>query len=306
MKYSRCDVILIDGMNICIKEAFSPRNLRYRGRGVDVVYGFFRLLERVLDDNPGAICVVAWDGGSHRRVAESKKGVSDGIIPEYYKENREQQKSQKVMDIMESAFEQIEDVENILKLTAVSQVRVNGFEGDDIINTYSRYFDELGKTVLIVSTDKDFYQCLSDNISICTPSFEQYNKSRFMDDFGFDPSLWVDKGALEGETKSSGDNIFGAPGFGDVYSTRYVKEYGDLESIISAIQSKPEKTPREISLIANVDRVRLARSLKRMDVIGGLPDASRVSPGQESLGLLKDSFFNLGLIDLANGCEVLI
>jgi DNA polymerase-1 len=295
------DVILIDGMNICVREAFSPRNLKHRGRGADVICGFFSLMFRVMNMNPGASCVVAWDGGSFRRVDESKAAVACGIVPEFYKENRKKPKNSKVTETMESVFEQTDTVREILEHTTAIQVKVRGVEGDDIINTYSKMCSGEGKRVLIVSADKDFYQCISDNVSIYTIKGEIYDKATFVAEFGIQPEQWVDKGALEGETGSSGDNIFGVPGFGEKNSLKYVREFGDIESIISSISAKEVKSSKESVLLAHIDRLRLARSLKKMDIIGGLPV---VSPAAGDEHELRDAFFKLGLIELIRHCRV--
>lgn len=301
------NLVLVDGMNVCIREAFSPRNRKYRGRCLDVIVGFIELMISIRRMNPEASIIVAWDSGSKRRTMESKKGVEDGIVPEYYKENRKKNLDSKIAETMESAFEQISDIREMLKSTSITQTKIDGFEGDDIINTYVSVANQSGLKALIISSDKDFYQCLSDNVSILPVYGEIYTKKKFVDEYGFEPALWVDKGALEGETKSSGDNIFGIYGFGDKISSSYVRQYGDIENIIKAVLLIEEKSTREKELANNIDRLRLAKSLKKMDIIEDECfknyNKNNINDGENNR--MRECLFKFGLIHLARDCKTL-
>jgi hypothetical protein len=74
------------------------------------------------------------------------------------------------------------------------------------------------------------------------------------------------------------DNIHGAEGWGPVTACKYVKEFGGLEEVILAVQAKEKKSKKEQVLLESIPKVRLARSLKAMDVIPNVPKPRIVKP----------------------------
>ena len=91
-----------------------------------------------------------------------------------------------------------------------------------------------------------------------------WTEERFKMEFGYSPTLWNDKGALEGEV---GDTICGVEGWGVVTATKYIEQYGKIESIIEAVKTKEKLSKREQVLLNQVERAYLARSLKQMDLV---------------------------------------
>jgi 5'-3' exonuclease len=82
-------LLLIDGKNMCHRVFWTHQELQYKGRHTGVLYGFFRQLIFLRKKFPEHYLVVAWDRGYARRKAESQAGVTAGIIPSAYKEQRE-------------------------------------------------------------------------------------------------------------------------------------------------------------------------------------------------------------------------
>lgn len=70
---------------------------------------------------------------------------------------------------------------------------------------------------------------------------------------------------------NSKDDIFGVDGWGAVTANKYVRQYGDLESVIAGVQAIEKKSKKEQTLINSIPRVRLAKSLKKMDLVPDLP-----------------------------------
>lgn len=273
-------LLLIDGTNLCFREFFAKKNLKYKGKNVDVLFGVFKSLISFHKKWPNHFRVIAWEGGYARRLAESIAGVEAGLCPETYKENRrrkaaESKESPDPAVDMESLFEQMDMLQQEgLPLTKTLQVRVKGYEADDVLHTYADYANRHNGHAVIISSDQDFYQSISDNVEVYDPrSRETWTKERFEMEFSYSPELWVDKGAIEGEVGPSKDNIFGIDGWGPKTANQYVTEYGDCDAILEALQSKPEKKrgKREQTYIDQYDRLMLAKSLKRMDIIPEVP-----------------------------------
>jgi len=299
-------LLLIDGMNLCFREFFSKKNLRYKGRNVDVLFGVFKSLISLHKKWPSHFRIIAWEGGYERRLAESAAGVEKGLCPETYKQNRRRKAAEYKenpdpnMD-MDSLFEQINSLQNKgLPLTRTLQVKINGYEADDVLNTYADYVNRHKGHAVIISSDQDFFQCLSDNVDVYDPrSHDLWTRQRFEREFSYSPNLWVDKGAIEGEVGASKDNIFGVDGWGPKTANQYVTEYGDCDAILKALMDKPSGKlgKREQTYIDQFERLMLAKSLKRMDIINGVPIPRLLR--QLDTSELKKFFMEFGFLSLA-------
>lgn len=266
-------LLLIDGTNLCFREFFSNKNLSHKGKAVDVLYGVFKSLSSFHKKWPDHFRIVAWEGGYERRLAESEEAVRSGLIPSSYKQNRRDKAADPDPGIdLEPLFEQMAILEELLVRTRTLQVRIKGYEADDVLNSYAEWAVRHGGEAVIISSDQDFYQCLRPNVEVYDArAKELWTIERFEKEFGFPPSLWVDKGAIEGEIGPSKDNIFGVDGWGPVNACKYVSEYGDIDAILEALRNKKKRGKREDVFLEQEERLRLAKSLKRMDVIEELP-----------------------------------
>ena len=116
-------------------------------------------------------------------------------------------------------------------------------------------------------------------------------------EFGYDPKLWVDKGAIEGEVGPTKDNIFGIDGWGPKTANDYVTKYGDCDDIYSAINEKEKRGKKEETFLAQFDRLMLAKSLKQMDVIEKFPMPRFIMKPEEKI--LKKFFLEFGFMSIA-------
>ena len=289
--------LLIDGQNLCFREFYAKKNLSCKGRSVDVIFGVFRSLVSYHKKWPDYFRIFAWDGGYQRRLIESEAGVAAGIVPESYKQARRDKAKAEPNPDIESLFEQIDELKVSLDLTKTLQVRVDGFEADDVINTYSKMAVESGGSAVIVSSDQDFFQCLRPGVTVFDArAQETWTDERMRLEFGFSSELWVDKGAIEGEVGSSKDNIFGCEGWGPVTACKYIREFGDVDAILKALRGKQKLGKKEQKFIESEARLVLAKSLKRMDVIPNLPRPRITRPVTEDA--VKAYFLEWGFASL--------
>jgi DNA polymerase-1 len=261
-------LLLIDGNNTCHKIFWamkkSKQALCHKGKHTEVIYGFFRKLVSLHKDYPDYFRVIAWDRGATRRREEAAKAVEAGIIPDGYKANRHLDDNE---EEQESIHSQMDELNIGLKLVNCLQVAIDGVEADDIINSYVLTYRKWNAKFVIVSSDKDFYSLLDDNVSILRGD-EMMTREQFSVESGIQPEQWLEVGALTGE---KGDNIYGVDGWGPVTACKYVKEYGGIDAIIAAVQTKEKKSKKEEMLLASIPRLLLAHSLKSMDVVPNLP-----------------------------------
>lgn len=303
--------ILIDANNMCHRlwwggmSSSSPT--ASGGQFTDIVppffEGVFKLKEKYQDHLP----IIVWDGGKARRKAEASEAVEKGIVPSGYKENREEN-----LDL-EPLYEQMDQIrEECFKGFCVLQVRVAGFEADDAIYTYSKIAEKNAGSAIIVSSDKDFYQCIGDHVSVLHPgsaSREEVlmTKDRFEEEFSMSPDMWINVMALCGKRS---DNIFGVDGWGPKTSIAHVVEHGGIDQIVSAIGEKVDsltgsKKPlkRDASILEQKDRLKLAMSLQKMDFIEDIPEP--VVDGDISPSHIKKSLMRWGCLSLSKKAHLL-
>ena len=102
-----------------------------------------------------------------------------------------------------------------------------GFEADDVIGTLSRKAAEAGFEVVIVSSDKDMLQLVTEHVSMLNPAKDDtwYDPAKVKEFMGVEPRQVADLLALKGDAV---DNIPGAPGIGDKGARDLMEQFGSV------------------------------------------------------------------------------
>jgi DNA polymerase-1 len=239
-------IALIDGNSIAYRAFYAlPDDLATRsGQITNAVFGFTRMLVRLLNDHHPDAIAVAWDVSRHTFRTDS--------YPEY-KAQRE-----KAPDHFRS---QLPLIDEVLQALEIAQLRMEGYEADDIIASLTRQAVEDGWEVLVVTGDRDAFQLVGGpvkvvytrrGISDVVIADQGYVEERY----GIEPDQYVEYAALRGDTS---DNLPGVPGVGEKTASRLVAEYGSVEGVYQAIA---EMTPKLMeSLAENREQVFLNRQL---------------------------------------------
>jgi DNA polymerase-1 len=240
---------LIDGNSIAYRAFYAlPEDLATKsGQVTNAVFGFTRMLIRLLKDFHPEGIAVAWDVSRQTFRTES--------YPEY-KAQRE-----KAPDQFRS---QLPLIDEVLETLHVTQLRREGYEADDLIATLTKNAVSEGWDVLIVTGDRDAFQLIGGpvkvvytrrGISDTVLADESYVEERY----GIGPDQYVDYAALRGD---SSDNLPGVPGVGEKTASRLVADYGDLDNLYLSIA---EQTPKlRDNLSAHREQVFLNRELMRL------------------------------------------
>jgi len=151
-------------------------------------------------------------------------------------------------------------------------IEKEGFEADDLIATYAQEAEKAGADVLIISSDKDLMQLVTDRILFY--DFESGQKGRpgyrperkidiagVIDYFGVPPEKVIDVQALVGDTS---DNVPGVPGIGIKTASTLIKEYGDLDTLLARAGEIKQPKRRE-TLINFADQARMSKRLVTLD-----------------------------------------
>ena len=279
--------LLIDGNNLGIRAAFANDYMtNSEGVSSGAHYGFFNSLINLKNKFPDHQMLVVWDSSSKRRKQESKEAVEKSIIKEAYKENR---KKGEISKPLADWFETSHHLKNALGTTGIPQITVSGYEADDVIASYCEILKK-DHEIMIVTSDKDFYQLLDDNVVVWDGMKEDYvTKESFIEENGINPEQHVHVGALMGD---AGDNIFGVPGWGEKTAVSSIKEKGSWEKLVEELEKQFADASKLFDSVTNEEFVELASKKTPKKKTDSDEKVRRllypeIYEGQPYLGLLK-------------------
>ena len=219
------------------------------GISTEAVYIFNNMLRKLFKQyDPSYIAAVFESGAPTHRVQEFAE----------YKANR----SETPPDLLD----QIPYVRRVLDAMRIPILEYRGFEADDVIGTLARLGEKAGYEVVIVSSDKDMLQLVTDRISMLNPAKddEWYDPEKVKTFMGVRPDQVADLLALMGDTV---DNIPGAPGIGEKGAKDLITRFGSVEAAMERAAEVERKTYRE-SLQNHAERIRMS---KRLATIAEVP-----------------------------------
>jgi DNA polymerase-1 len=242
------ELFLVDGNNLAYRAFFAlPEELATSdGHPTNALLGFTNMLFKLLADYHPKAVAVAWDTRPVHRAA----------IAEDYKEGRKP-----MPDLLREQFPHFRP---IVEAFGYRNLEFEGWEADDVIATLATRADEAGLKTAVVSTDRDAFQLVSDNVSlIMTPrgvsDVHVYTPERVEARYGIRPDQIPDFIGLKGDTS---DNIPGIPGIGDKTGGQLIAQYGSLEGVI---EHADELSPaRRKNVLEFADQARQSKALATM------------------------------------------
>jgi DNA polymerase I len=161
--------------------------------------------------------------------------------------------------------EQIPYVQRVLEAMRIPILQFAACEADDVIGAMARRAEEKEDVdVVIVSSDKDMLQLVTDRISMLNPMKDDtwYDPAKTTEFMGVPPSAVADLLALKGDAV---DNIPGAPGIGDKGARDLIARFGSVENALDHAAEVERKMYRE-SLQNNREQILLSKKLATIDV----------------------------------------
>ena len=242
-------VALIDGNSIAYRAFYAlPEDLATTsGQITNAVYGFTRMLIKLLGDHHPEALAVAWD--------VSRQSFRTEAYPEY--------KSQRSA-APDNFKSQMPLMDEVLDALEVIQVRREGLEADDLIATLTRQAVAEGWEVLVVTGDRDAFQLVSDRVRVLytrrgITDTVLVDPEYVVSKYGIRPDQYVEYAALRGDTS---DNLPGVPGVGEKTASKLVSDYGGLEAVYAHLE---DQTPRlRENLASNRKQVMLNRQLMKL------------------------------------------
>jgi len=209
---SKKKLFIIDSFAHIFRSYYAIRNLTN-----NAVYGFAKTLIKLVKDYKPDYIVAVFD--------VSKKTFRHEMY-EKYKANR------KAMP--DDLREQIPIIKQLTDALNIKRIEKEGLEADDIIAAIAKKGQEQGYDCYIVSSDKDLFQLVDDNISMLDTKkdYKILGKDEVLEFFGVEPSKVADVLALMGDAS---DNIPGAKGIGEKTAKQLISEYGSLENLYNSL-----------------------------------------------------------------------
>lgn len=214
------ELVLIDGNSLLFKAFYATSytdNYMVNRNGIPTngVYGFARMVEKIISTNPKYV-IVAFDYG--------KKTFRNELL-DTYKATRKETPQELVP--------QFALAREYLTAHNITWYEVEGYEGDDIIGTLVDFGEKNNLKVSVYTGDKDANQLISPQTTIYrtvkgVTELDIYNEQTLLDKYGLKPDQFRDFLGLMGD---SSDNIPGIKGVGEKTALKLLHQYGTIEGL---------------------------------------------------------------------------
>ena len=228
-------ILLIDAMGLIFRAYYamikSPR-FTTKGLNTSAMLGFTNSLYEVLKNEKPTHVAVAFDTGAP---------TFRHVEYEHYKENREATPD----DIVQS----IPYIKRILDAFQICMVGIDGYEADDLVGSLAKHAEIEGFEVLMLTSDKDYGQLVSDHIRMYKPGkfgqpAEILGVAEICEKYKIErPEQLIDMLGLWGDTS---DNIPGVPGIGQVRAQKLLANYGSIEEMYARNFDKDNEKTRTL------------------------------------------------------------
>jgi DNA polymerase I len=280
-------LLIVDGHAYAYRAFYAIRALSSpTGLATNAIYGFIRMLGKLVSKAAPSHAVVVWDGG----LAPARMK----LLPEY--------KAQRPS--MPAELErQLDEIVAYLGAANIASLLQESCEADDCIAALTHQAVAAGWEVIIASSDKDFMQLVSPRVHLLNPNDKTetlWGADEVRAKTGVEPTQIVDWLSLIGDTV---DNIPGVPGVGAKTAGNLLRQFGSVEELYRRLaEVRPDRVRN--SLHASEELVRRNQELVRLN--SAVPCAMSLEvlmmkPGRDEA--LRELFFRWGFKTLLRELE---
>ena len=225
-------LLLVDGYSLLYRAFFSSPPLTTReGQPTGALYGFMRMLLRLIDEKKPEYILVALDasGPTFRNEMSSD-----------YKANRQ--------EMPDDLRPQTILLRELLDGLSIARYEHQGYEGDDVLGSLAQMGTERNFETIVVTGDGDALQLVSDNVTAVltrrgVSDLDEYSPDKVREKYGFGPATIPDYKGLRGDTS---DNIPGVPGIGEKTAMSLLSTRATLEELYEQIEDVTPPRIREL------------------------------------------------------------
>lgn len=223
MSETRKKLAVIDGKSVFYRGYYAMGNLSMSdGTPTGGVYGFAAMsLELIKKLQPDYVCV-AWDKAKtniRRRLA---------LHPEY-KAGRKA--------APEDFYKQMPLLFELLDAFSWPLYEYDDYEADDIMHTLAKKADKAGLETMLITSDLDSLQSVSEHTHVYAlkkgfSNIERFDIKAFEEKYKIKADQFIDLKSLKGD---SSDNIPGVPGIGEKTASELLNKYKTLAGVYENI-----------------------------------------------------------------------
>jgi DNA polymerase I len=243
-------LFLIDGPSLVYRAFFALPESIATSTGVptNAIFGFASMLVKIVTEYGVCPTVVAWDAGTSGRTE---------MFADYKATRRSRP------DLLKAQWPAMEP---LVEAFGYSNVRVEGFEADDVIASIAERALRADPPVpvMIVTGDRDAFQLIDGDGVIKVMATARgitdtkiYDRQAVIDRYGIAPELIPDFYGLKGDTS---DNIPGIPGIGDKTASELIQSYGTLEEVLAHVE-QIKGAKRKENLLEHAENARISKRL---------------------------------------------
>jgi len=215
---SRPIILIIDFANVAYSGWYSKPEVNRAGYNVNAVLIFFSRLRLLKEAFNPKYLVLGEDLGRARTFRRKMYAP--------YKAQR------KPLD--PDIGQQMAIIRTLNELLGFARISNEIFEADDIVGMISKWGDENGFDSVIVSSDRDMYQLITEHTNILSPKDNVLIDLEYMKEiYNLTPRQWIDLKILQGD---GADNIPGIRGVGKKTAMELMLHFGSIENIYSNLQ----------------------------------------------------------------------
>jgi DNA polymerase I len=241
-------LFLIDGPSLVYRAFYALPESIATSTGVptNAIFGFASMLVKIVTEYGVCPTVVAWDAGTSGRT-------------ELFSEYKSQRRSRP--DLLKQQWSAMEP---LVESFGYRNVKVEGYEADDVIASLAERARAAAVPVMIVTGDRDVFQLIDPEglVKVMATSrgitdTKIYDHQAVLDRYGIPPELIPDFYGLKGDTS---DNIPGIPGIGEKTAGDLIQRFGSLEGVLGHVRDIGG-AKRKQSLIDHAEDARVSKRL---------------------------------------------
>lgn len=206
-------ILGIDFNNMVYGSAYSSPLYNSYGQNVNAIKGFFMKFQTLYENiNPDYVLFA----NDLSRVNTFRRK----LYPEY--------KSQRKPTNEDIIF-QIQKTSILVSALGFKFLNNQLYEADDILGMVSKWCVDNGHQMIIVSTDKDLYQLINQNVQIYSfVKHEMITEEYLEEHYKLKPSQWIELKMIQGDAS---DNLSGIKGVGQVTALKLMQEFGSINEV---------------------------------------------------------------------------
>jgi DNA polymerase-1 len=211
-------ISILDGNHWSARAFFALHLSDSKGRNTSVIYGVLDMLNTYIDEHPNDSIVVCWD------TSRSKNRTDILSTYKYRRDPKDEAEKASRSDWIN----QMGIVKEELNYLGVTQVMIEGYEGDELIAGVIKLVNG-ERHCQIVTSDKDLLQCVNENVSWYDAiKRKTVTKDNFDESIGIKREDFLLYKCLIGD---SGDDVPGIRGIGEVRAKQLLTRYHTIDEL---------------------------------------------------------------------------